>query len=75
MIKRGEYGSLNPNATQLNSPFSPSNSPLSQEGGVGGDMPQERSMYKKVLDRCISLAINNMLGPIFQKEGIVFSSF
>ena len=44
-------------------------SPLSQEGGRG-NMPQERSMYKKVLDICIiSLAINNMLGPIFQKEG------
>jgi hypothetical protein len=39
-------------------------------------MPQERSMYKKVLDRCISLAINNnMLGPIFQKEGEYSLSF
>ncbi len=29
----GGYGSPNPNATQLNKQFSPSNSPLSQEGG------------------------------------------
>jgi hypothetical protein len=38
-------------------------------------MPQERSMYKKVLDRCISFSINNIFNPIFQKEGEYSLSF
>jgi len=38
-------------------------------------MPQERCMYKKVLDICISFSINNIFNPIFQKEGEYSLSF